>query len=112
MIKLGMKYRDLLTGFEGIASGFCTYITGCNQALIQPRSHEMHKKPDPVWIDEQRLEVIPEDGVFKLPEMEHEGQALDEIMDGTGRVRDAVLGAPVAGAVRHGTGADIEAPKR
>ena len=96
MITIGAKYKDVLTGFEGIATGHCTYITGCNQALIQPRSHETNKKPETEWIDEQRLEQVGDD-VVKLPSWVQ------------GPLGELDQGAP---SVRAITGGDREAPKR
>jgi len=94
MIKIGCKYRDLLTGYEGVAIGVCHYITGCDTALIQPRGAP-DKKIEPEWIDEQRLEQVG-DEIVELPVMED-----DPLVDD--------LGAP---SVRAVTGGDREAPKR
>ena len=55
--KLGQKVRDIITGFEGVATGRCEYITGCNQILVAPRVKDDGTKPDPQWLDEDRLEV-------------------------------------------------------
>lgn len=60
-VQLGKPYRDIVTGFSGIVAGRCEYLTGCNQALIQPRGLEGGKMIDSVWIDEQKLVPI-EDG--------------------------------------------------
>lgn len=38
MIQLGHSYRDKITGFAGVATGYVRYITGCNQALIAPKA--------------------------------------------------------------------------
>ena len=35
-IELGQKVQDSITGFAGLVTGRCEYITGCNQILIQP----------------------------------------------------------------------------
>lgn len=55
MATLGATYRDKITGFEGIATGYVQYITGCNQVLIAPKVSDGAMKA-PEWIDEQRLE--------------------------------------------------------
>jgi hypothetical protein len=36
MIKLGSNVKDRITGFSGIVTGFVTYLSGCNQALVIP----------------------------------------------------------------------------
>jgi hypothetical protein len=58
MINLGSKYRDKITGFEGIATGFCQYISGCHQALICPPVAADGAKRDSNWFDVQRLEQL------------------------------------------------------
>lgn len=50
---LGKKYKDKITKFSGVCTGFCEYLTGCNQLLIQPESEK-----DSRWIDAQRLEQV------------------------------------------------------
>ena len=52
-IQLGATAKDKITGLEGVVTGRATYITGCDQYLIQPRNTEKDAK----WIDEQRLDV-------------------------------------------------------
>lgn len=62
-IELGATYRDRIGGVAGVAIGYVTYITGCNQALIQPRSGDGCKQHDSHWIDETRLERLDDDTV-------------------------------------------------
>jgi hypothetical protein len=54
-IKLGATYVDKITGFTGVAIGFVTYISGCNQVLIAPRVGDDGKLQEGRWFDEQRL---------------------------------------------------------
>jgi hypothetical protein len=58
MIELGRKVKDKVTGFEGTVTGFVTYITGCNQALVTPKVQKDGSSVDPRWYDEQRLEYV------------------------------------------------------
>lgn len=53
-VRLGATYEDKITGFTGVCTGFVVYITGCNQALIQPKAKD-NTKTESAWIDEQRL---------------------------------------------------------
>lgn len=55
-ITLGKKYKDKVTGFQGVATGFVQYLTGCNQALIQPSCSSEGALRDSSWFDVQRLE--------------------------------------------------------
>ncbi|QKC83247.1 hypothetical protein [Mesorhizobium sp. NZP2077] len=55
---LGTTLRDIVTGFSGVVVGRVEYLTGCNQALLQPKVKEDGALTDSVWIDEQRLEAV------------------------------------------------------
>ncbi|MDB5937513.1 MAG: hypothetical protein JWQ01_4857 [Massilia sp.] len=57
-IVLGSTYKDKITGFEGVATGFVQYLTGCNQALLAPRCGDDGALRDSQWFDQQRLEVL------------------------------------------------------
>lgn len=57
MIALGTKVRDKITGFTGIVTGYVTYITGCNQALVAPQAGKDGSLKESAWFDEQRLEI-------------------------------------------------------
>lgn len=65
MIELGRKYRDRMTGFEGIASGYVAYLSGCNQVLLVPRVKADGTLAESHWFDEQRLEAVG-DEVIRL----------------------------------------------
>ena len=54
MIQLGRTYKDKITGFKGIATGFVTYISGCNQAMLAPLAKD-GAFVESQWFDEQRL---------------------------------------------------------
>lgn len=58
MIELGRKYKDKITGFEGVAIGHVKYLTGCNQTLLSPETDDVRKKPEAEWLDDQRLEML------------------------------------------------------
>lgn len=57
MIELGRKYKDKITGFEGVVTGQCQYISGCNQALLAPAIGEDGAFKEAHWFDVQRLEI-------------------------------------------------------
>ncbi len=61
-IKLGSTCRDKITSFEGIATGKATYLTGCDQYLLNPPSKDGALR-ESAWFDEQRLEVLGHDVV-------------------------------------------------
>ena len=57
-IKLGGEYKDKITGFAGVATGYVKYITGCNQVLLAPKVKKGGDRPDASWFDEQRLTQV------------------------------------------------------
>lgn len=58
LIELGATYRDRITGFRGVATGHCRYISGCSQILLQPSVDGDGKTRGGEWFDEQRLERL------------------------------------------------------
>lgn len=62
--QLGDKVKDEITGFEGIVTGACHYISGCDQYLLQPKVKEDGTKVDGCWFDVDRL-VVLEEQVFE-----------------------------------------------
>ncbi len=67
MIKLGMKARDKITGFEGIIVGRAQYLTSCSQAVLVPTVDGKGLARAGEWFDEARLEIIGEG--FTPPEV-------------------------------------------
>jgi len=61
MKNLGKLGRDKVTGFEGIIIGKVTYLYGCNQYGLAPKSNN-GKVEDSSWFDEGRIEIVG-DGV-------------------------------------------------
>lgn len=57
-VTLGATYRDKITGFKGVCTGHCEYLSGCNQALLIPRAGKDGKAPDGVWYDDQYLDRV------------------------------------------------------
>ena len=62
-IKMGANVQDKITGFEGIVTGACSYISGCDQYLVQPKVDEKGSPRDGKWFDDQRLTVLDGDPV-------------------------------------------------
>ena len=56
-VQLGSTVKDTITGFTGIVTGRCEYITGCAQVLVQPQMSTAGDLKDARWYDEPRLEV-------------------------------------------------------
>ena len=58
MIELGKTYKDKISGFKGVVTGYVSYISGCNQALIVPPVSKDGAKVESHWFDEQRLRPL------------------------------------------------------
>jgi hypothetical protein len=56
-ITLGMKVKDLISGFVGITIGKTEWITGCAQFIVEPamKKDGTHNNE---WFDENRLVAI------------------------------------------------------
>jgi hypothetical protein len=52
MIKLGIRVKDKITGFSGVVSGFVTYLSGCNQALVILEVGKDGTFKDGQWFDD------------------------------------------------------------
>lgn len=57
-IVLGGQYKDIITNFTGVATGFTEYISGCNQVLLVPPVKDDGSYVDGMWFDVQRLERV------------------------------------------------------
>lgn len=60
---LGTTQRDKITGFQGVVTGHCLYLSGCNQALLVPKVDEKGSHVEPHWFDVQRLEQVGTDTI-------------------------------------------------
>lgn len=58
MIEFGKTYQDVITGFVGVATGRCSYITGCSQALLAPAVDSTGARREPQWFDEVRCKLL------------------------------------------------------
>ena len=57
MIQLGVPAKDVITGFEGVITGRASYITGCDQYVIAPKSKDGNYQ-EGRWFDENRIQVL------------------------------------------------------
>lgn len=56
-IELGDTVKDKITGFRGVVTGRCEYISGCHQVLVVPPVKADGAYGDAQWLDEDRAEV-------------------------------------------------------
>lgn len=75
-IKRGNVVRDLVTGFQGIATSRVVYLNGCVQFCVVPEvkteAGKMGKMPEGEYIDQGRLLYVSE-GVPAQTEAEPPG---------------------------------------
>ena len=61
-VKLGDKVKDPVTGIEGIAWAFITYMHGCERVGIQQPAYKNEKGemvvPDMYYVDDPQCEII------------------------------------------------------
>lgn len=76
MFKFGCEVKDKITGFKGIVTGKCSYITGCEQYLVQPKGKKTDVKPKADWFDVARL-VLSSKKVIKIKEVAEDGCDLE-----------------------------------
>jgi len=62
-IELGKKYRDKVTGFEGVATGHHKWLTGCDTLSLQPPVDKDGKVPGTQGFDINRLEEVADEQV-------------------------------------------------
>lgn len=64
---LGCKVRDLVSGFQGIASTVAFDLYGCVQVVVTPEVNKDGKPEDGRWFDHKRLKVLNAKSVLPLP---------------------------------------------
>lgn len=65
-MELGTTHKDVITGFQGVATGIRTFISGCTQVLLTPPTDLDGAYREPVWFDIQRLQPVPDAPIFAL----------------------------------------------
>jgi hypothetical protein len=60
--ELGKRGKDKITGFEGVLTARCEFLTGCSRYCIQPTELKDGKPIDSIYFDEAQIEIIG-DGV-------------------------------------------------
>ena len=65
-VKLGDLVRDVVTGYEGIATARCTFLQGCDRICIQPPMNEKeHKHVEGRYYDEPDVVIVEKGAYFK-----------------------------------------------
>lgn len=56
--ELGLKAKEKVTGFKGIITSRCEFMTGCNRYCIQPQELKDGKPIEGIYFDEDQIEII------------------------------------------------------
>ena len=56
--KLGKIGKDKITGFTGILTARCEFLTGCNRYCLQPQELREGKPIESIYFDEAQIEII------------------------------------------------------
>jgi len=65
---LGLKVKDVVTGFTGIVTTVSFDLYGCVQAIVDPGVDKDQKPMDRMWFDTKRLEVLNQVPVMAVPD--------------------------------------------
>jgi len=59
--EMGTTGEDIITGFKGVITGYCHYLTGCDQLCLQPAIKKgkdvKHEVPAGSWFDVNRVKI-------------------------------------------------------
>ena len=64
VVEFGTSAKDVITGFAGIVTGICQYISGCDQVLLTPKASD-GKKRSGEWFDVDRIEVLGDPSSYR-----------------------------------------------
>jgi hypothetical protein len=77
-VELGIKVKDKITGFRGVAVARCVYLNGCVQFEIEPLQLKDGVPQKSFWLDEPRVIAIgekePKEQVTKKEMLDHVGR--------------------------------------
>lgn len=68
-ISLGDQIADTHTGFDGVCTGQCSYLTGCDQILMQPTELNAGAFVEARWFDVERIRVVSKAAVTVSPRL-------------------------------------------
>jgi hypothetical protein len=57
-MKLGDKVKDIVTGFQGMATVYAQYLTGSDRVCVTPEVDKDGNTRADQWFDVDRIEVI------------------------------------------------------
>lgn len=67
-VKIGAKYRDRVSGFEGICVGRVDFLGGCTRLSLRGRVDKDNKLPEPMLLAVERAELVDDTPVKEAAE--------------------------------------------
>lgn len=64
---LGLKVRDVVTGFSGVVTSISFDLYGCIQAVVHPVLDDKGQTPEGRWFDTKRLIATDRNPVMAVP---------------------------------------------
>jgi hypothetical protein len=64
--KLGDKVRDVVTGYEGIATAVTEWLNKCVRYAVTSQDLHEGKPIEAKWFDEEQLEVVEEKSIVTM----------------------------------------------
>ncbi len=61
LVELGAHVQSKISGLRGVVVARSEHINGCNRYYIQPKVDKDGKLPDGWWLDENELDVLPQE---------------------------------------------------
>ncbi len=58
--ELGLMGKDKITGFTGIITARCEFLTGCSRYCLQPTELKDGKPIESIYFDEDQIAVVDE----------------------------------------------------
>lgn len=84
-VKLGMKARDVVTGFSGIVTAITQWLTGCDTVQLQPQEMKDGTPIEPKSFDVTRIEILDESNILEPKKVERNpGGPHDEVRKPSG----------------------------
>ena len=63
---MGKTVEDSVTGFSGIVTGMCRYLTGCDQYCVTAKVKDNYSDAKAGWYDINRLSLVISVPTLKL----------------------------------------------
>ena len=65
---LGLKAKDVVTGFKGVITSLSFDLYGCINVLVTPESDKDGKRGESYWYDVARIKTTSKKPVMELPD--------------------------------------------